>query len=263
MKLKMPIFFAVLGILFILAAGCTSPPQSPVTPTPPPTTEMTPVPTTETPMPTTPAATFTRDQVNQLFIDIAFGCDNTWIYKISPTPENHLFYNLDGVVTPADIDFVKQFAKNYNLMTSVETFSDDPLNSKGAPIIFYPEDSMKSLERTYIGCQELDQKTGSLLYMIYNPIVEYPSGERVVATKIYINAGLQGDQRNHYLERAMLYYLGFPGQTYDYPDSFFYYNSQSNVDFLPIDIEAIKTMQNPGIYPGMSVQEVRWLLLNN
>jgi hypothetical protein len=265
MKL-MPVFFAVLGISFVLLAGCVSAPQPSVTPGISPTTETTPVQETEPATPpatAAPGASFTREDVGQLFIDIAFGCDNTWVNKVTPSPDNHMFYSLEGQVTNDDRECVARFAERYNLITSTETFSDDPFNSKGAPILFYPVDSMNSLEKTFIGCQERDPQNGTLLYMIYKPIIMYPSGEQVMTTKIYINSDLQGAERQHYLERAMLYYLGFPGQTYTYPDSFFYYKSQSSVDFTPVDIEAIKTMYNPGIYYGMGVQGARLLLLNN
>ena len=265
MSLNTNIFFVVLGVLFILLAGCISPYQSPDTPvTAPATTDVTPILTTEPAMPpvTSPAgSTFTKEEVGQLFIDIAFGCDNTWVYKVTPSPENHFFYSLEGQVDAEDTAFVRQFAEQYNLITSTETFSDEPIRSKGNAIIFYPADSMDSLEKTFISCQEREPETGKPVYLIYKPIVEYPSGETEVVTKIYLNSNLTGDRRTHYLQRALLYYLGFPGQTYTYPDSVFYYNTQSNVDFIPIDIEAIKTMNHPGIYWGMSVQEVRWLLL--
>jgi hypothetical protein len=49
----------------------------------------------------------------------------------------------------------------------------------------------------------------------------------------------------------------------NYPNSVFYYNGQSNVDFIPIDIEAMKTMYSPGIYSGMTIAEARRLLLND
>jgi hypothetical protein len=266
MKLRMPIFFAVLGISFVLLAGCISS-QNPLVPsetslaTPEMTTVPTPEPTMSSP-PATPAGTFTRDEVGQLFIDIAFGCDNTWVNKVTTTPDNHLFYSLEGQVTDDDREFATSFAEHYNLITSTETFSDNPLSAKGNPIIMFPADSLDSLEKSFIGCQERDPQTGALLFMIYNPVETYPSGEQVVTTKIYINSDLQGAKRQHFLERAMLYYLGFPGQTYTYPDSFFYYNSQSSIDLTPLDIEAIRTMYNPGIYYGMGIQGARQYLLN-
>jgi hypothetical protein len=266
MKPKMPIFFAVLGISFVLLAGCISS-QNPLVPsestaaTTGPTLAVTPEPTVS-PSITIPVRTFTRDEVGQLFIDIAFGCDNTWINKVTTSPDNHLFYALEGQVTDEDRAFVTSFSETYNRITSTETFSDDPISPKGNPIIVYPGDSLDSLEKAYIGCQERDPETGDLLFLIYKPIETYPSGEQVVTTRIYINAGLQGVKRQHYLERAMLYYLGFPGQTYTYPDSFFYYDSQSSVDLTALDVEAIRTMYNPGIYYGMGVQGARLYLLN-
>ncbi len=262
MKLKLPFFFAMLGISFVLLAGCVSS-QSPMVPTEtsPAPTETTPEPTVP-PVVTTPATMFTKDEVSQLFIDIAYGCDNTWINKVTTSPENHLFFSLEGQITDEDREFVTSFAETYNRITSTETFSDDPLSPKGNPIIIYPADSLGSLEKSFIGCQEWDPQTGTIQFLIYKPIITYPGGEQVMTTKIYISSDLQGSERQHYLERAMLYYLGFPGQTYTYPDSFFYYNTQSSVDLTPLDIEAIKTMYNPGIYYGMGIQGARLYLLN-
>jgi hypothetical protein len=262
MKLILPVLFAAACI--IIVAGCVAPQQ----PSPPPTVSPPDTPPATTlppvPPPTTPAlpTVFTRDQVGQLFIDIAFGCDNTWITKISPSPENHLFFSLEGAVTPEDRELVEQFARQYNRLTATETFTDKPVSDKGAPIVLYPEESLDSLEKAFIGCREVDPETGTVQSLIYKPIVEYPSGEQVVTTKIYINAGLEGPERQHHLQRAMLYYLGFPGETYTYPDSFFYYDTNESVAFTPIDIEAIRTMQNPGVYNGMGISEARWLLLN-
>lgn len=262
-------FFALLTISLLLFSGCTAPAPPPVTPvaTPvtPPATQAATVQTTVpavTPVMTTPITSFTKEQVGELFIDIAFGCDNTRINKLALSSENHLFYSLEGLVTNDDIAFVKGFTKNYNLLTSMEAFSDDPLSSRGSPIIFFPRDSLNSLEKNFIACQELDPTTGAPLSIIYTSTIENPNGQKEVTTKIYLNSDLKGALRNHYLERAMLYYLGFPGQTYDYPGSVFFYNTQSNVEFIPIDVEAMKTMYNPGIYSGMTIQEVRRLLLN-
>ncbi len=270
MSRKEIIFFTIFCVSFILFSGCTTPTEPPVTavttPLTTPATQTATVQTTVpamTPVMTTPLTSFTKDQVNELFIDIAFGCDETGINKIDVSPENHLFYSLEGQVRNDDIEFVKGFTKNYNLITSVEAFSNDPLSSRGSPIIFFPRDSLDSLEKNFIACQELDPTSGAPLYIIYTSTIENPNGQKEVTTKIYLNSDLKGALRNHYLERAMLYYLGFPSQTYDYPDSVFFYNTQSNVEFIPIDVEAMKTMYNPGIYSGMTIQEVRRLLLNN
>ena len=269
MKLKVNIFLAFLAIGSILFAGCISQQDSTgistQTPLTSPVPQNTPVQTTGTaaPLPVTTIATFTRDQVSELFIDIAFGCDNTRVNKFSPSSDNHMFYSLEGQVRDDDIIFMKNFTRSYNRLMSVEAFSDDPFSSQGNPIVIYPLNSLDSLEKSFIACQELDQKSGVPLYIIYKPIIEQPSGRKEVITKIYLNSDLRGAERNHYLERAMLHYLGFPGQTYSYPDSVFFYNTQTNVDLSAIDVEAVRTMYNPGVYQGMTVEEVRRLLLNN
>jgi hypothetical protein len=233
--------------------------------TPLPTTEITQIPTIEPetlPSPWNSGVSFTKEDVFELFIDIAFGCDNTGVNLFTPSHENHLFYHLEGKVTDEDIEQVTQFTKNFNRLISFEVFSDNPLSKKGSPIIIYPPSSLDSLDKSFIACQEINPANGDLLYLIYTPLVDGPNGETELVTRIYLNADLQGAERSHYLQKAMLYYLGFSGETYDYPDSAFYYDNRSSSGFTSLDIEAMKTMYHPGIYQGMSIQEVRWLLLD-
>lgn len=263
----MNFFLPFIAISCILIAGCLAPQTIPDTsPTVTPTAQSTPIPTTEPPTPsstTIPVIQFTRDEVYELFMDIAFGCDNTGVNRFSPSSENHLFFSLEGQVNPTDIDVVSRFTREFNRITPIEVFTDEPLNSRGSPIIFYPEDSLDSLEKSFVACQEIDPTTGKPLYIIYNTVTELPNGDKETTTKIYLNANLAGAEREHYLQRAMFYYVGFPGQTYNYPDSVFYYNTRSTTAFTPVDIEAMKTLYHPGIYQGMSIQEVRWLLFND
>jgi hypothetical protein len=265
MTLRMNIFLVFVGISFILVAGCLSPGRSPDTsPSTLPTPQNTPVPTAASITPTqpgTPVTPFTKTEVRELFIDIAFGCDKTWVNKFTPSSENHLFFSLEGEVKDGDKEFVKDVVKEFNLLTPVQAFSEDPFSTRGSPIIFYPRKSLDSLDKDFIVCQELDPASGEPLYVVYQPVTEGPNGEQEVTTRIYLNAALQGAERNHYLQKAMLYYLGFPGETYAYPDSAFYYDNRTNVNFTPLDIEAMKTIYQPGIYQGMSVQEAQSLLL--
>jgi len=262
MTLRMNTFFVFMGIFFILVSGCLAP----LSPAPPQMTQNTTVPTAApetTSLPATPGAVFTRDEVGELFVDIAFGCDTTQVYMFVPSSENHLFFSLEGQVNDHDMGYVRQFTKAYNLLTPVEVFTEDPLNSRGSPIILYPRESLKSLDKRFIACQETDPESGDPLYLVYMPVEKTPSGVEETTTRIYLNAALQGAERDHYLQKAMLYYLGFPGETYTYPNSFFYYDTNTTLEFTPLDTEAMKTMYHPGVYPGMSVQEIRWLLLND
>lgn len=267
MAARMNIFLVFIGISFILVAGCLAPEMFPdMSPASQPTIQVIPVPTTESTTPTVtkiPAAPFTKNEVSELFIDIAFGCDSSWVDMFPPSSENHLFFSLEGEANDTDIAFVRQFTKKFNPLTPVAIFSEDPLSSRGSPIILYPLESLDSLDQGFIACQEVDPASGEPLYIIYKPVIESASGDKETTTRIYLNAALQGAERNHYLQKAMLYYLGFPGQTYAYPDSVFYYDTRSTIEFTPLDIEAMKTMYHAGIYQGMSIQEARWLLLND
>ena len=132
MTVRMDTFFVCIGILFILVSGCLAP----VSPAPVPTIQITTVPTAApetTSLPETPGAVFTRDEVGELFIDIAFGCDTTQVHMFVPSSENHLFFSLEGQVNDHDIEYVRNFTKEYNLLTPVEVFSEDPLRQQGQP----------------------------------------------------------------------------------------------------------------------------------
>jgi hypothetical protein len=188
MTLRMDAFFVCIGILFILVSGCLAP----VSPAPEPMMQITTVPTAApetTTLSETHGAVFTRDEVGELFIDI---------------------------------EYVRKFTKEYNLLTPIEVFSEDPLSSTGSPIIVYPRESLESLDKRFIACQETDPGSGDPLFLVYTPVVKNPVGVEETTTRIYLNAALQGVGRDHYLQKAMLYYLGFPGQTYTYPESVFY-----------------------------------------
>jgi hypothetical protein len=74
---------------------------------------------------------------------------------------------------------------------------------------------------------------------------------------VYVNAGLTGDTRNHFVLRSLLYALGFRGETLQYPDSVFYYQSMTNSRLSLIDRKAIEIMYGAGLYPDMTVANVK------
>ena len=175
MTLKMNLFFAFLAIGSILFAGCLSPQGSPGISTQTAACSACfskhagPYDWSGCPLPATTVATFTRDQVSELFIDIAFGCDTTRVNKFSPSSDNHMFYSLEGQVRNDDLLFMKNVTKNYNLLMSVEAFSDDPFSSQGNPIIIYPRNSLDSLEKTSSPARNSTRKAAYLSILSTSP----------------------------------------------------------------------------------------------
>jgi hypothetical protein len=252
-------------IFLLLSCGCISTHQTPpgVSPTSqtvlqtPPGTSV-PV-TTSTVIPNgTGGTVLTNENIKKHFLNIAFGRDNTYIEKSYPDPDYHLSFYLSGKFDDVDTALIMNFTKEYNKITTTSTFSDEVIKSQQSAypgeidLIFFPAESLKSMDESSIRHKEINTQTGDILFYI-------PRGN----DKLYINTDLTGDDRKHAIIKAILYYLGYPGQTYDYPDSIFYANGFSNSVLTPLDIAAINTMYDARIYPGMSFDEARRTLLLN
>lgn len=254
----------VISILILFSCGCISNQQTPPVVTPTSQTIL-PTPPTGTPVPTMTATVLptgtgqivlTNENIKKHFLNIAFGRDNTYIQKSYPDPDYRLSFYLSGRYDNTDSALLRNFTRDYNKMTATSTFSDDAIKTQQRAypgeidLIFFPEESLRSMDESSIRHKDINTQTGDILF--------YIPRER---DKVYINTDLTGDYRKHAIIKAILYYLGFPGQTYDYPDSMFYANGFSNVMLTPLDVAAINTMYDGRIYPGMSFDEVRRVLL--
>jgi Protein of unknown function (DUF2927) len=256
----------VLFILLLFSCGCvstqqTTPGVSPasqtILPTTPPGTPVTTV--TATVLPTGIGQTvLTNENIKRHFLNIAFGRDNTYILKSYPDPDYHISFYLSGKFDDSDTALLRNFSKEYNKLTATSTFSDDLIKTQQraypgeTDLIFFPEASLRSMDESSVRHKEINTQTGDVLFYIPRE-----------SEKVYINTDLTGDYRKHAIIKAILYYLGFPGQTYDYSDSMFYANGFSNVVLTPLDIAAVNTMYDGRIYPGMSFDEVKRVLLLN
>jgi hypothetical protein len=256
----------VMLIILLFSGGCistqqTTPGVSPITQT------VLQTPPSGTPGPTVTATIFptglgqtvlTNENIKRHFMNIAFGRDTTYIQKSYPDPDYRISFYLSGKFDDSDSALLRNFTRDYDKITATSTFSDDVIKTRQRAypgeidLIFFPEESLKSMDESSIRHKDIDTQTGDILFYIPRE-----------KDKVYINTDLTGDYRKHAIIKAILYYLGFPGQTYDYPDSMFYANGFSNVMLTPLDIAAINTMYDGRIYPGMSFDEVRRVLLLN
>jgi hypothetical protein len=260
--MKKLIFISLIFLL--LSCGCITPQQtttavSPTTqtilPTSPPGTPVTVV--TSTVFPTSTGETaLTNENIKKHFLNIAFGRDNTYIGKSYPDPDHRLSFYLSGKFDETDSALIRNFTKDYNKITATSTFSDEVIKTQQSAypgeidLIFFPAESLMSMDESSIRHKEINTQTGDILFYV-------PKG----SDKLYINSDLAEGYRKHAIIKAILYYLGYPGQTYDYPDSIFYANGLTNSVLTPLDIAAINTMYDGRIYPGMSFDAVKRALL--
>ena len=257
--------FFLLLIVILLAgstalAGCTtsSPALPPTTVTPPPSPAVTAEPATPVPVPvnttvpvtvspiaiTTPG--LTSDDVTQHFMDIAFGGGNSRLGRLSynPTeqkPKNSIaFYNGNQ----ADLDLLRQFVADFNDLSSTNQFLTTFKSGTAGDIVikFISQDGMDAIPRESV---EKEYKGGGVSYA------------KISTDTIYINADLKGDLRSHVLLRSFLYALGFPGETLKFSDSVFYFDTNTNTKLDLADRKAIQIMYSTGLYPGMTVEDVR------
>jgi hypothetical protein len=86
------------------------------------------------------------------------------------------------------------------------------------------------------------------------------TNDHVSKEVIFINSNLKGDKRTHWILRGLLDNLGFPGETYDYPDSIFYAGSETTTRLSDLDWKAVQLMYGSKITPGMTSDRVKALL---
>ncbi len=250
--------FVIVVIAFLLITGCTTQiPRQEQTLTVSPTKTITETPTLPH---TTPGATplsektYKDYEIKLHFLDIAFGRDTYFLVKFYPSSSNRVAFSLYGHNTADDEQFMTNFAKNYNNFTETVTFHDPPVRTddKGAYLGFFSSSYLKSIDESQIIYRETDPSNGDYLFIITSIPGEF--------THYYVNSDLTGDRRNHYIMRAMLYYIGFRGVTNTYPESFFYTENRNGAALISLDKSAINVMYNKRINAEMSRSAVMDIL---
>jgi hypothetical protein len=264
MKTPLSLIVIIMLLVFLFVAGCTNQtPQSnqSIDATTTNATAPTEPPTTIPPSPSQARVSFTNDEVNRHFMIIAFGQTNSKLNKVFPN--THVSINLQGQANTDDAKFISDFAKSYNQFTETEIFDspveiefDDYPYHHRLNINFYPSAYIKEMGGMY---EEKDPTTDEYLYAITYPI----QGSRIthpIPSQYYINSKLSITERNRYIMKSMLHFLGFSGKTYDYPDSYFYVENKDGINLSPLDQAAIRVMYNPAFSNGMSKEAVEDVL---
>jgi hypothetical protein len=249
------IILPFIVVIALLLGGCTSmqnaapgPSVTAVTNTVPSTTVPVTIPSAVMiPVPTTPQPPqLTSDDVNNHFMDLAFGGGNIYLERITTSP-NPITFSMSGGTDP-DKATVEAFFKEFNdLSQSVKLFENLKEGTSGQiQIKFLSPD----------GLDAIDMKSSNAWLN-----KEFKSGDETYAKvkddQIYINSGLRGDTRKHYILLALLFELGFKGETLKYPDSIFYYQGNNVTGLSLVDEKAARIMYGQGLYNGMTVDDVK------
>ncbi|MEM2124300.1 MAG: hypothetical protein QXL43_03060 [Methanolinea sp.] len=251
---------ATLSILLLAAAGCVTEPaahQAPVPEATPPPAGTTPAMPPETGTPVTPAetpqATFSpvtsTEEINLHFIDVAFGGGNLFLERL-PLSAKRTTVSLNAG-RPSDREAVEAFIRKFNALSqSNRLFENTKTGTSGdIRIKFLPPEGLRAIDTT--------SEPGWLNR-------EFPCGDstcaKVKGYDIYLNDQMEGDQRTHYLLRALLYALGFKGDSYRYPDSIFFHAGNNVTTLSFIDEKAVQVMYGLGMDNGLTVEDVKKVL---
>lgn len=214
--------------------------------------------TTHTAAPSTLPVSYTTNDTNKHFVDIAFGPDYSYIYKWN---KQLVVVAVTGTYTDGDVKTLNDFFRVFNSYSSSTKLPAEVKQSDNGVIVlnFLPESSLKNINPDNGWKISRNHETGSI-NCIYKTMVSVAGGD---VGNIYINSDLQGNARTHWILRSLLYELGFPGETGTYPDSIFYPESDTTTSLSKIDLKALELMYGSKISSGMTLSQIKDLLLLN
>ena len=257
-----------LILLFITATGCVNPNvnantsatstvmgTSSIT-SPVPTLETIPaasapapnvisVPPTSTPV---PAVSFKKSEINQRFLDIAFGNENSFLNRWS---DRLVKVSILGDYTKDDIQNLDDFITRFNnvsatsKLTQVMEGGNEDITIHLVPVSYLNTIQDDESNRIY-----RDWDTGEILFVGRTLRNQYEATDTLA-----INSRFTGEERKYLLLRCILYELGFEGYSGD-PSSFFYYRA-INKNISTMDWIAISMMYSKRFNYGDSFKLVK------
>jgi hypothetical protein len=273
MKLKYNIILLLLILLvgIVCMAGCTSSTSAPTaTPTPQIVYVTVLVTSTPTPSPTpiqitspTTRMVYTTDEINKHFIDIAFS--NNFQSIMRSDPAARVSFAVTGKFNDNDETILTNTQQQFNEHSTTTQLTAEPSGITHGDILFnfLPGSTLDSIAQTtsFVSTNTsqfiINKDDSGDIASIYRITFKGSSSNGIV----YLNSDLTGNEREHYLVRGLLYYLGFVGETGSYPDSIFY-SAQNNVTIPnPIDWKIISIMYGNKITSGMTLNNIKNTLL--
>jgi hypothetical protein len=271
------IIIVSVGLAWIISGGTGGPAPVPVPRTTVPTTipvvlETTaPVPVTTAPVTTAataaPAVTTTRitttvtsvsgDDIRNHFLDIAYTSTNRLELLDAYSARSRIILSALSA-SDDDIAVIEKTAKSFNEASTTVKLSENVKETDKADILikFLPEEGLKAID--------LNTAPDSGTFSDVLTRRELYQGDvlaaKILRGTIYINANLKGDAKKHVLVRSLMYEMGLTGETTRYPNSIFYAEENTNVNFAPIDTKAIAMLYNSGFSNGMTGEDLRRII---
>lgn len=260
------IILATVLMSGFLNPGAGNTAMQPTVPVTPPVTTATPRPTTS-PVPTAAVTTatttlvptqksYSATDVGNHLVDIAFGTDNSVIRKAN---KSTTIISLSGSFDSQDISQLNTFIGRFDNASSTIKLGENIQRDTPADIslVFLSESSLDQINTDKVRTIAYrDSVTGTPYFV--RASVARSSGTMDVTT--YVNADLAKSERDRWLMRALLYNMGFYGETSKYPDSLFYAGVNNASQPSDIDWKAIQLMYGQKVTNGMTKSTVKSLV---
>jgi len=171
------------------------------------------------------------DDIKAHYNDLILGSGNMSVGRLdypanTPTKKDEISMTSSS---RKDLAVVQTFIRDFNSLSRTNKFSET-ISDKNSPniiIMFIPQDGMSSIAEHAFN-QEL--KSGKV------------SMAKIGRGKLYINADLEGDMRNHTLLRSLYCEAGLSGETWKYSDSLFFAGNNTNTELSDIDKKVVEQM---------------------
>jgi hypothetical protein len=199
---------------------------------------------TRSALPTPTPQKYPSYDIGSHLLEIAFGPDNN---EINKQTKGRLVVSLEGLYDESDINLVNTFIgqfNNYSSTTKISAFIKLD-NRADIALSFSPANTFKQINTTV---EYKDPQTGTWYFVI-------------TPEKTIVNSDLKGNERKRWILRAVLYNLGFYGETARYSDSVFYASTNNASQLSDIDLKALQLMYGKKISNGMNKDYMRAYIL--
>ncbi|MFA4876172.1 MAG: hypothetical protein WC586_02060 [Methanoregula sp.] len=219
---------------------------APATPTP------TPKPTTAPPTPVPTPTVYTSSDVSSHLSEIAYGPDNSVIVKPA---KDLISVAVLGADRESDVVNVQNFINTFNNYSSTNKLSTNlELNNPAdITLTLLPENALRMVKVDKDTIVRKDRISGTYYFIRTgrDPL-------RGTDGQTYINSDLKGNIRSRWILRALLYDLGFFGET-TRTDTLFFSGVNDLGQMTPLDLKALELMYGKKVTNGMARATVKAL----
>jgi hypothetical protein len=201
---------------------------------------------------TTAPPVYSSSEISSHLAEIVFGMDSNKLQK--PT-KNLVAISLVGANKDSDVAVIRTFIdqfNNYSSSTKLSSNIDTSSQSSDIILNFLPENSLRQLAVDDDTIIVKDPQTGTY-YFVRTSTTTF--GASIKET--HINSDLKGNARARWILRAILYNMGFQGETAKYKDSLFYSGSTDAKQPSILDLKAIQLMFGKKVTNGMTKSNVK------